>query len=66
MRRRVSGAVQGADELTERVALVMLEGQGYLVGFTLLRYGDGWKVSSQSPPLAGTPSTGVATPVDGP
>jgi hypothetical protein len=61
-----SAAVQGADELTERVALVLFEDRGYTVGFTLLRYGDTWKVSSQSSAIAGTPGSGAATPVDAP
>ena len=59
-------AVEGADELTERVALVSLEGRRYQVGFTLLRYGDTWKVGWQSSAIAGTPATGVATPVEAP
>lgn len=59
-------AVQGADELTERVAVVLFEDRGYTVGFTLLRYGDTWKVGSQSSAIAGTPWSGVATPVDAP
>jgi hypothetical protein len=55
-------AIYGADELTERLAIIELEDRRYLVGFTLLRYGDTWKISSQSSALAGTPSTGVAEP----
>ena len=55
-------AVQGADALEERVALVTFEGQHYLVGFTLLRYGDGWYVWSQSSPLARTTPMGPAEP----
>jgi hypothetical protein len=55
-------AVWGADELTERVALVSFEGASYAVGFTLLRYGSQWRVSSQASALAGLPSLGVAVP----
>jgi hypothetical protein len=57
-------AIRGADELTERVAVVSLDGQGYLVGFTLMRFGDSWKVASQSSAIAGTSATGAATRVD--
>ena len=59
-------ATQGADELTERVAVVLFEDQGYTVGFTLLRYGDGWKVASQSSAIVATSVTGVATRIDAP
>jgi len=38
----------GADELTERVVLVLFEGNYYYMGFTLLRYGNNWKISSAS------------------
>jgi hypothetical protein len=55
-------AIYGADELTERLALIELDGRRYLIAFTLLRYGDSWKVSSQSSALSGLPSTGVAQP----
>lgn len=56
-------AVYGADELTERLALVELDGQTYGLGFTLLRYGDAWKVWSQSSALAGIPLFGTADPM---
>ncbi len=56
-------AVYGADELTERVALVSFEGQMYAVGFTLLRFGDVWKVASQVSNLTSTNSLGTAWPV---
>jgi hypothetical protein len=55
-------AMYGADELTERLALVDLDGKLYEVGFTLLRYGDDWKISSQSAPLGNTPVLGTAVP----
>ena len=55
-------AIYGADELTERLALVDLDGKLYEVGFTLMRYGDDWKVSSQSAPLGNTPALGTAVP----
>jgi hypothetical protein len=52
----------GADELTERVALFYFEGELYYVGFTLVRYGDGWKVFDQTAPMAGTTALGTAIP----
>lgn len=55
-------AVYGADEQTERLVLFAFEGDLYDLGFTLLRYGDGWKVASQVAPLAGTSSLGTARP----
>lgn len=58
-------AVYGADEMTERVALVSLEGRDWLVGFTLMRFGDAWHVNSQTSAIAGLPATGVPTPIDG-
>lgn len=39
--------VYGADESTERVALFSFEQNYYYVGFTLLRYGDSWKIIDQ-------------------
>lgn len=54
-------AIYGADELTERVALLSFEGKHYLLGFTLVRYGDGWKVMSQTSNLAGTSALGTVT-----
>jgi hypothetical protein len=55
-------AVYGADELTERVALVSFDGELDYVGFTLGRFGDGWKVISQDAPLAGVSNLGTAVP----
>jgi hypothetical protein len=56
-------ANQGADELTERLVLFSFEGQTYSLGFTLLRYGNDWLVSSQSSPIGGTSTLGTATPM---
>ncbi len=53
-------AIYGADELTERVALLSFEDKDYLLGFTLLRYGDSWKIMYQTSNLAGTPALGTA------
>lgn len=52
--------IYGADELTERLALVAWNGKHYVVGFTLLRYGSDWKVLSQVSALAGTSAMGTA------
>ena len=49
-----SAILYGADESTERVALFSFEQSYYYIGFTLLRYGENWKISSQSSPLANT------------
>ncbi|MFN8444415.1 MAG: hypothetical protein U0175_26765 [Caldilineaceae bacterium] len=54
--------IYGADEMTERVVLFSFEEKEYLLGFTLLRYGETWKISSATSPLAGTSATGVAQP----
>ena len=52
-------AVDGADERTERVALIAFEGQHYMMGFTLLRFGAEWKVNGQVSPVAGTNAFGI-------
>jgi len=56
-------ATYSADELTERLVLFYFEGRTYVLGFTLLRYGDTWLVSSQSSPIGGTSTFGTATPM---
>ncbi|WP_137150211.1 hypothetical protein [Devosia sp. FKR38] len=62
-RYRANAAAQavtyGAYEQVERGAVLDFEGASYLVGFTLLRYGDTWGVSSQSSALLGTSSLGA-------
>jgi len=52
-------AVYGAEDSTERVALFSFEQNDYYIGFTLLRYGEDWKISSQSSPLANTDVLGA-------
>jgi hypothetical protein len=52
-------SIYGADESTDRVALFSFEGNYYYLGFSLLRYGDNWKISSQTSPLAGTSALGT-------
>jgi hypothetical protein len=56
--RRAS--VYGADDSTERVVLFEFEGNYYYVGFTLLRYGENWKINWQVSQLANTSSLGAA------
>jgi len=52
-------SIYGADESTERVALFSFEGNYYYLGFSLLRYGDNWKISNQISNLAGTSALGT-------
>lgn len=52
----------GADEMTERVVLFSFDGELYDLGFTLLRYGDEWKISRQSSALSGIDPLGTARP----
>lgn len=52
--------ILGADELTQRLALVSLEGRLFDVGFTLVRYADDWKILDQAASLGGTDSWGAA------
>jgi hypothetical protein len=56
----------GADEMTERVALLEFEGKTYLLGFMLLRYGEEWKVMSQTSTLAGTSGMGTVVEISAP
>jgi hypothetical protein len=51
--------IYGADDMTERVVLLGFEGDTYLLGVTLLRYGEGWKVINQMANLAGTSGLGT-------
>lgn len=54
-----SAKVYGADELTERVVLFSFEQNDYVIGFTLLRYGENWKIQQQSSPLGNTDALGT-------
>jgi hypothetical protein len=56
-------ATYGADEMTERLALIELDGETWGVGFTLIRYGDTWLVSSQQSVLGNTTAFGTAEPM---
>jgi hypothetical protein len=60
-RRNLARAAEmySADEWVERVALVEFEGDLYEVGFTLVRYGDEWKVQKRNSILAGLSAGGV-------
>ncbi|HEX8887533.1 MAG TPA: hypothetical protein VF779_00040 [Pyrinomonadaceae bacterium] len=49
----------GADESTERLVLFSLEDNYYYIGFTLLRFGGNWKISSQNSPLGNTDPLGT-------
>jgi hypothetical protein len=51
--------VYGADESTERIALLQFGDSYYAIGFTLLHYGQTWKILNISSPMANTPSTGA-------
>ena len=49
----------GADESTERLALFSFEQNYYYLGFTLLRFGENWKISDQVAPIANTDPLGT-------
>jgi len=51
--------IYGADESTDRVALISFEGLQFVVGFSLLRYGEDWTVMSQTSAIAGLSALGV-------
>lgn len=49
----------GANDATERVALLKFNNDFYIIGFYLIKYGSSWKISSLCSPLANTPMYGV-------
>lgn len=51
--------IYGADESTERVVLFLFDGDYYIMGFQLLRYGEDWKISYAASALANIPGSGV-------
>lgn len=53
----------GAEEFTERVALIAFEGQTYEMGFQLMRFDGGWTISAQSSPVGNTSPVGVPWPM---
>jgi hypothetical protein len=52
--------VYGADDSTERLALFSFEQNYYMLGFTLLKYGETWKISSLNSAIANTSVLGGA------
>lgn len=51
--------VWGADDYTERIALIAHNGKTYLAGFTLVAYGGTWGISSVASTFAGLSGGGV-------
>ncbi len=49
----------GASEFTERVALYSFGGRLYIGGFSLLKYGQNWRISTLSSPLLGPSAFGI-------
>ena len=58
-----SAALYGADNQEQRIALLELDGTLYWAGFTLLQYGNDWKVLALYSPLANQPATGAVVEV---
>jgi hypothetical protein len=54
-------AISGAEESTEFVVLYKLDGNYFVGGLHLLRYGQAWKIDSLGSILASTPALGVVT-----
>lgn len=52
--------IYGADEFTERVAQLEFEGNYYIAGFALLRYGEGWKIRGLGSSLGNISALGVS------
>ena len=53
----------GADKATEMIALIKMNNTHYWAGFSLLKYGNGWKISSMQSYIVNQPATGAATEV---
>lgn len=51
---KARAARDGADDSTERIALLRLGGKNYLAGFGLLRYGNSWRIQRLSSYYAGS------------
>lgn len=58
----VMAALVGADEQVDRVAFVDLDGETFVVPFTLLRYGSTWKVADLNSAITGLSILPVAHP----
>jgi hypothetical protein len=56
-------ATYGADEATDRIVLYELDGETYLGGFTLLRYGNSWKIISLSSAIGGISAYGAVSQI---
>ena len=50
----------GADESTQRIVVLDLDGQAAVCSFQLLRYGDNWRIQSHGATLSGMVNTGMA------
>lgn len=46
------GAVWGAEDLTERIALVQLGDEHYICGFSILKYGSSWRLKDLTSNIA--------------
>ncbi|NLW48295.1 MAG: hypothetical protein GXY86_13300 [Firmicutes bacterium] len=59
-RRQALASAQcfGANDATERVALLKLQDNFYILGFHLYKFGSSWKIDSLCSPLANTPVYG--------
>lgn len=53
----------GADEYSERIALISLEGQTYEMGFQLMRFGQSWTITAQWSGIGSTSAVGVPWPM---
>jgi len=60
---KTMAAIYGADDSTQRLALISLSGTDYEAGFTLFQYAGGWKVLLQTASLSDLPSLGTAQPI---
>ena len=49
----------GADDATERVALLKYNNDFYILGFHLFKFGSSWKITSLCSPIANTPMYGA-------
>jgi len=51
--------IYGADEYTQRIVLFQFGGDNYIAGFSLLRYGESWKIMNAGSTIANIVSSGV-------
>lgn len=57
------GEMWGANDYTERIALVSHNDKTYMVGFTLIKYDDSWSIKSTYSNYVNIPSSGGAQPI---